>query len=79
MLAVSRIFHTTERRFANEFFVEKLGDPKVRDLRGSQFEQFLSWRRTRGPDGQKRTTPLSAQTIQKDRAIAHRILAKARR
>ncbi len=54
ILAIPPVFHTTESRFGNEFFVEKLGDPKVRDFRDSQFEQFLSWRRTRGPDGQKR-------------------------
>ena len=59
------------------FFVNRLKDPKLRDLHGPHFEQFLTWRRTHGPHGEKRSTPLSSRTIQKDRAIAHRMFAKA--
>ena len=57
--------------------MDLLKDPKLRDLYGPHFEQFLTWRRTHGPNGEKRARPVSNRTLQKDRAIAHRMFNKA--
>ena len=59
------------------FFVGQLKDPRVRDLHVPHFERYLAWRRTHGPKGEKRSTPASNRTLEKDRAICHRLFAKA--
>ena len=53
------------------------GTPKLRTLDGPHFERFLAWRRTHGPRGERRSTPVSSCTLVRDRSIAHRMFKKA--
>lgn len=52
--------------FFRQFFVEKLGDPRVRDIRRSDCATFLEWRRALD-------TKTSAHTIARDRRVLHRL------
>jgi integrase/recombinase XerD len=58
------------------YFVEKLEDPLIENIAAAHVKQYMSWRRTHGPDG-KRKKPLSGRTVAKDRAVLHRIFAYA--
>jgi len=61
-------------RPAVEFFVDKLGDPMLEDIRSRHVNDYLSWRRVnrRGGSG-----PLSNRTLEKDRAVLHRLFDQA--
>lgn len=56
------------------FFVEQLGDPLVEQVQARHVLEYLSWRRAFRLDG---GMPLSSKTLQKDRAVLHRIFALA--
>lgn len=60
---------------AEEFFVDRLGDPLLEDVRKRHVGDYLSWRRVnrRG----KSDAPLSNRTLEKDRAVLHRLFGKA--
>lgn len=62
-------------RPARDFFVDRLGDPLLEDIRKRHIGDFLSWRRVnrRGPTDK----PLSNRTLEKDRAVLHRIFDQA--
>lgn len=64
-------------RPSTAFFTQGLRDPKLRDVDGPHFERFLTWRRTHGPDGERRPVPVSSCTLVRDRAVAHRMFKKA--
>ena len=51
------------------FFVRRGGDPPVHEIRPGHVRSFMSWRRTRSPDGRGRERPLSTRGIAKDRAV----------
>lgn len=76
---------STQRSYAQclkplrTFFVDELGDPSIEDIRPGHVKQYLSWRRTRGPDGSKRKEPLSNRTLEKDRAVLSAIFSEAAR
>ena len=59
------------------YFLNDLGDPGIETIRAKHVADFLSWRRVRGPRGELRAEPLSNRTLQKDRAILHRIFQVA--
>ena len=62
------------------FFVDRLGNPKLTRIGSAEVHEFLSWRRVHGPRGEDRSKhPLSNRTIEKDRAILHRLFALAER
>lgn len=53
---------------AESYFVDQLGDPQADSIRKGHVSRYLEWRRLHEPDGSKRTEPLSARTLAKDRA-----------
>lgn len=55
-----------------EFFVEGEGDPTVDRIRRRDIKGYLSWRRVNRRGG-KSGKPLSNRTLNKDRAVLHRI------
>ncbi|MBM4182899.1 MAG: site-specific integrase [Gemmatimonadetes bacterium] len=59
---------------AREFFFDQLGDPLLEDIRSRHISDFLSWRRVNRRDGE---APLSNRTLEKDRAVLHRIFDQA--
>ncbi|MEQ1856161.1 MAG: tyrosine-type recombinase/integrase [Longimicrobiales bacterium] len=61
-------------RPATDFFVERLGDPLVERVRKRHIGDFLSWRRVNRRDGE---APLSGRTLEKDRAVLHRLFDQA--
>ncbi|GIW51202.1 MAG: integrase [Gemmatimonadales bacterium] len=56
------------------YFVERLGDPRVEDVRTADIADYLDWRRLHGLRGDK---PLHNRTLAKDRAVLHRIFEVA--
>lgn len=63
-----------------EFFVDgKAGDPPVDKVRTVHIEDYLSWRRLRRLPGRRKTDggPLHARTLNKDRAVLHRLFTFA--
>ena len=70
-----------------EFFVDRLEDPTLERIRAREVKAFLSWRRTHryarsaGSPKKRRTiadpAPVSNRTLQKDRAVLHRLFAFA--
>lgn len=60
------------------FFLEQLRDPTVDAIGGRDVEAFLAWRRVT-PLNPKRTPTVSNRTVQKDRAVLHRIFDVAER
>ena len=73
----TRVSYPESLKPLSAFFVDQLGDPRLRDLHGPHFERYLAWRRTHGPKGEKRSIPVSNRTLEKDRAICHRMFNKA--
>jgi len=51
------------------YWVTNGRDPIVDDIRKRDVVGFLSWRRTHRPDGKSLTEPLSARSLEKDRAV----------
>jgi integrase len=63
-----------------EFFVlGKLSDPQVDKVRTVHIEQYLDWRRTHRLQGRRKTDggTLHARTLNKDRAVLHRLFTEA--
>jgi integrase len=58
------------------YFVEQIGDPCVDSVQTRHIKDFLSWRRVHRLRG---STPLSNRTLQKDRAVLHRMFGLADR
>ena len=58
------------------FFVETAGDPSLNKIHAKDIASFLSWRRVNRLNGK---APLSNRTIQKDRAVLHRLFDMAER
>jgi integrase/recombinase XerD len=58
------------------YFVERLKDPRVDQIAAKHVSGYLTWRRTHRLQGDE---PLSNRTLQKDRAVLHRIFAFADR
>lgn len=75
----TRTSYAVSLRPIRAFFVEELGDPDIDQVRAGHVERYLAWRRGRNPEGQKRKTPLSNRTLEKERAILHRIFTLAER
>lgn len=59
------------------YFVKREGDPRIDKIRAGHIRQFLTWRRTHGPQGNERNSPLSNRTVAKDRAVLHRLFELA--
>ena len=68
------------------YFLEVLGDPIASDIGAKHIASYLSWRRTnrleterkgKAPTPVERRAPLANRTLQKDRAVLHRIFAVA--
>lgn len=52
------------------FFVERLGDPKLREIQRSHIATFIEWRRTWRPGGRG---DVSGHTVARDRRVLHRL------
>lgn len=61
------------------FFATNLGDPTLDRIHAAHIQAFLDWRRVHRPDGSQAFRPLSNRSLQKERAILHRIFAIADR
>jgi len=61
------------------YFVEGLGDPALEDIRAAHIRHYLTWRRTHGPQGNELEKPLHGRTLERDRAILHKMFALADR
>ena len=61
------------------YFIQELRDPQLDGIRAQHIKGYLSWRRSHRPSGEKRTKPVSNQTLLKDRAVLHRVFAIADR
>ena len=59
-------------KFFRPFFVERLGDPVIENIRPGHVREYLTWRRSRGRRG-----PVSALTVARDRRVLHRLFAFA--
>jgi site-specific recombinase XerD len=60
-----------------EYFVTELGDPTLTDIGTRHVKGFLAWRigqRRVGKNNKASSEPLSNRTLQKDRAVLHRLL-----
>lgn len=65
-----------------EFFVDgKAGNPPVDTVRTVHIEEYLGWRRMHRLRGRRKTDggPLHARTLNKDRAVLHRLFTFAER
>lgn len=66
-----------------QFFITELADPSLERIRAKDVTAFLSWRRVhrlgelRGGAKRKKATTVSNRTLQKDRAVLHRVFAIA--
>lgn len=61
------------------FFTKVHDDPSVGKILTAHVLEYLSWRRTHGPAGEKRKKALSNRTLEKDRAVLHRLFEMALR
>ena len=59
------------------YFVDECGDPAVEKVRPGHIQGFLTWRRSRRVDG--REGNVGNRTLEKDRAVLHRIFNLAER
>ncbi|HVT38308.1 MAG TPA: site-specific integrase [Gemmatimonadaceae bacterium] len=59
------------------FFVEKLGDPIVRQISRSHIKTYLEWRRTYRVGDEKGDRSVSAHTVSRDRRVLHRLFSYA--
>jgi integrase len=58
------------------YFVDELADPPLDGINAREIAGFLSWRRMNRLNGKE---PLSNRTLQKDRAVLHRVFDMAHR
>jgi integrase len=77
MALTSRCSYECTLRPAELYFVTKLGDPMLDQIHTAHVAQYLSWRRSHGPDGLPNTKPLTATSREKDRAVLHSVFAFA--
>lgn len=77
LAASSQRTYSVTLRPVEHFFTERRTDPRARDVTRADVAAYLDWRRMHGPDGEKRTEALSKWTLQKERAILHRLFDKA--
>jgi site-specific recombinase XerD len=72
----------TQRSYQDSFvslvayFVDEIGDPALVKIRAKDVKTFLAWRRVQRRAGKHQTAsaePLSNRTLQKDRAVLHRL------
>jgi len=75
----SQVSYRVSLRAFRLFFVDGLGDPTIDRIRAAHIHRYLDWRRIHTPDGDSLAWPLSNRSIQKERAILHRIFALAAR
>ena len=68
------------------YFVAQLGDPAIDRVRAKDVTGYLAWRRVarmqasaQGEGEARPVVPLASRTLQKDRAVLHRIFALAER
>ena len=73
----TRAAYTDSLKPVRAYFVKELGDLSVETIQAAHVRGYLTWRRVHGPRGEKRSRPLSNRTLQKDRAVLHRIFAVA--
>jgi integrase len=59
-----------------KYFGDELGDPQLDGIRAREIAAFLSWRRVNRLNGKD---PVSNRTLQRDRAVLHRIFDLAER
>jgi integrase len=66
-------------RPALTFFEAEHGDPLMEEIRTPHVESYLSWRRVRrrSQRGKSSSRPLSERTLEKDRAVLHKLFAKS--
>jgi site-specific recombinase XerD len=67
-------------KMIREYFVDDLHDPRLADVGTKQIKGFLSWRRNQRRTGKNRKAdpaPVSNRTLQKDRAVLHRLFVFA--
>ncbi len=57
------------------YFVDECGNPAVEKVRPAHIHGYLTWRRSRRVDGRKGN--VGNRTLDKDRAVLHRIFALA--
>lgn len=55
------------------YFVDKCGDPLVREIRRSHVATFVEWRRTYRAKDETGTATVSLYTVAKDRRVLHRL------
>lgn len=61
----------------SSFFVQKMGDPKLHRVKQGHVARFLAWRRVHGIHGSKLPAPVSNRTLERDRAVLHRLFKLA--
>jgi integrase len=67
----------TTLQAAETYFVRQGGDPKAHEVRPGHINGFMNWRKRHAPNGERRVRPVSARTINKDRAVLRVIFAFA--
>ena len=68
----TRISYRDALKPLTHFFGKVLRDPPVTQIQPAHVEQYLKWRPLHGPNGQRRTLPLTNRTLQLDRAVLQR-------
>ena len=63
------------------YFVDVLADPQLDKIRAVHIDAYMEWRRTHRLQGRHKADrgPLHARTLNKDRAVLHRLFAVAER
>jgi site-specific recombinase XerD len=64
-------------RPVRRYLVDELGDPRIAEVRAAHIRHYLTWRRVHSPDGTRRKVPLHGRTLERDRAILHKMFAMA--
>lgn len=67
----SRKTYTTSLDAFESYFVNQGGDPGAHEVTKGHVNGFMAWRKMHSPDGTKRTKPLSARSVAKDRVVLH--------
>lgn len=59
------------------YFVKEGGDPFAHEIGRGHVNAFMTWRRNRTPAGKRRSKPLTARSVAKDRVVLHVLFAFA--
>jgi integrase/recombinase XerD len=59
------------------YFVEMRRDPPIEQIHAAHIRQYLTWRRTHGPHGDALERPLHGRTLERDRAVLHKMFHMA--